>query len=149
MIGILVDADLILEALINRTGLVEDFQEFLDEVHPLIHMHVTDVGWQKIYTYTSCLKNHQIADVVIDWLKDKIQICPVNLTILQQARFSPIQDFESAVEAVSASYYKLDAIVTHKYDNFAEITHQFWIWSAEELWVRANLESQFKATRYS
>ncbi|NJM18827.1 MAG: PIN domain-containing protein [Nostocaceae cyanobacterium CSU_2_110] len=143
MIRILVDADLILEALMNRNT-VTDVRELLDKVNPLIQMYITDVGWEKIYTYLSHLQNKKVAEMVINWLQEKIQICSVNQNILQQARSSPIKDFESAVEIICASYQKLDAILTHKYDDFAEVSDNFWIWSMKELWIRANLESQLQ-----
>jgi predicted nucleic acid-binding protein len=146
VISILIDADLILEALINRNGFVEDVRELLDREHPLIQMYVTDIGWQKIYNYASRLQSPQIAEIVVNWLQDKIHICYVNQNILQQARSSPLKDFESAVELVCASYQELDAIVTQHNNNFAEAPNQFWIWSVAELWVRANLETQLQAT---
>ncbi|MDF5719323.1 MAG: PIN domain-containing protein [Rhizonema sp. PD37] len=145
MIKILVDADLILEALMNRNRFVGDINELLDRVHPLIQMYVTDIGWQKIYAYASRLRNTNIAEVVIDWLQQKIQICSVDQTIIQQARSSPLKDFESAVESVCASYQKLDAIVTHNHDDFAHDSNKFWVWSVAELGLRANLESQLHA----
>ncbi|WP_026082646.1 PIN domain-containing protein [Mastigocladopsis repens] len=147
MFRILIDADLILEALINRNGCIGDVSELLDRVHPWIQMYVTDIGWQKIYTYASRLRNTKIAEIVVDWLQEKIQICTVDQTILQQARSSPLKDFESAVELVCAGYQELDAIVTHNYDDFAEAPNKFWVWSVAELWVRANLESQLRTTR--
>jgi predicted nucleic acid-binding protein len=149
VIRILVDADLILEALINRTEFVGNVRELLDRVHPSIQMYVTDVGWQKIYDYASRFRSSKIAEIVVDWLQDKIQICSVDQTILQQARSSPLRDFESAVELVCASYQELDAIVTHKHDDFAEVSNKFWIWSVADLRLRANLENQLQATRSS
>ena len=96
MIRILVDADLILEALMNRNT-VADVREILDKVNPWIQMYITDVGWQKIYTYLSHLQNKKIAEMVINWLEEKMKICSVNQIILQQARSSPIKDFEFAL----------------------------------------------------
>ncbi|MEL6164493.1 MAG: PIN domain-containing protein [Cyanobacteria bacterium J06628_3] len=147
MIRILVDADLILEALMNRNTVV-DVREILDKVNPWIQMYITDVGWQKIYTYLSHLQNKRIAEMVINWLEEKMKICSVNQIILQQARSSPIKDFESAVEIICASYQKLDAIVTHKYDDFAEAADKLWVWSMAELWIRANLENQLQAEAF-
>lgn len=149
MIRILVDADLIIEALMNRNEVVGDIGELFDRVHPLIQMHVTDIGWQKIYTYASRLRNTNIAEIIIDWLKEKIKVCSVDQNILQQARLSPLKDFESAVELSCASYEELDAIVTHNHDDFAEVPNKFWVWSVAELWVRVNLESQLNPTTYS
>lgn len=147
MIRILVDADLILEALMNRNN-VKDVKELLDKVNPWIQMYITDVGWQKIYTYLNHLQNTKVAEIVINWLEEKINICSVNQNILQKARSSPIKDFESAVEIICASYQQLDAIVTHKYEDFAEAADKFWIWSMAELWVRANLESQLQTAHF-
>ena len=149
MFRILVDADLILEALINRNEFVENVRELLDRVHPSIQMYVTDLGWQKIYDYASRFSNTKIAQIVLDWLQDKIKICSVDRTILQQARSSPLRDFESAVELVCLSYQQLDAIVTHKHDDFALSPNKFWIWSVADLRVRANLENQLQATTTS
>lgn len=143
MIKILVDADLILEILMNREGFIGDISDFLDRVNPLIQMYITDVGWQKISTYVKCLQNKNIADVVANWLKEKVKICHVDQAMLQQARMSPLKDFESAVELSCVSSRKLDAVVTHNYDDFAQTPNKLWVWSVAELWVRAHLENQF------
>jgi predicted nucleic acid-binding protein len=141
---ILVDADLILDALINRNKLTEDVRELLDGVHPSIKMYLTDIGWQKIAAYTSRLQNSQIAEIVIDWLREKIHICIVDQQILQIARSLPLRDFESAVELVCVTDQVLDAIVTHKAEDFADAPNQLWVWSVSDLWLRANLERQLQ-----
>lgn len=146
MIRILVDADLIIEALMNRCEVGKELRELLDRTHPSIQIYITDVGWEKVCAYISRLQNHKIAEIVISCLQEKILICAIDQSILQQARFSPLKDFESAVELVCVSTQKMDAIVTHKYEDFAESPHQCWLWSAEDLWVRANLESQLQAS---
>ncbi|MBD2495111.1 hypothetical protein [Nostoc sp. FACHB-280] len=144
MFRILVDADLILDALINRNKLTEDVRELLDGVHPSIKLYLTDIGWQKIAAYTSRLQNSQIAEIVIDWLREKINICIVDQEILQIARSSPLRDFESAVEFVCVEDQVLDAVVTHKPEDFVEAPNQLWVWSAADLWLRANLERQLQ-----
>lgn len=143
MLKILVDADLILEALMNRNNCVEDVSNLLDIVHPLIQIHITDVGWQKIYNYINRLQNSQVAELVVNCLQEKIKICQIDNNILQQARSSPIEDFESAVELACLSHRQLHAIVTHKPENFANAPHHFWIWSIADLWMRANLELRY------
>ncbi len=144
MIRILVDTDLVLEALVNRNNCIEEVRELFNIVHPLIQMYVTDIGQQKIYDYISRLRNTQIADLVVAWLQKKILICYIDQYILQQARSSPLTDFESAVELACVSERNLDAIVTHNHENFAQTPNQFWVWSIADLWVRANLESQLQ-----
>jgi hypothetical protein len=146
VIGILVDADLILEALMNRNHLVGDIGELFDRVNPYIKMYVTDIGWEKIYTYASRLQSTNVAQAVIDWLKDKITICTVDRDMLQLARSLPIQDFESAVEFACASFQEISAIVTHRNEDFINVPNKFWIWSVAELRIRSSLESQLQVT---
>jgi predicted nucleic acid-binding protein len=146
VIRILLDADLILEALMNRHEFTQDIRELLDRVHPLIEMYITDVGWQKIYAYARCLKNSKIAEIVVYWLKAKIEVCQIDQHILQKARSLPLRDFESAVEFSCARYWQLDAIVTHKQEDFAVPTNKLWVWSIADLCLRANLENQLHAT---
>ncbi|MBD2196725.1 MULTISPECIES: PIN domain-containing protein [Calothrix] len=146
MLKILVDADLILEALMNRHDCVEDVGKLLDIIHPLIHVYITDVGWQKIYNYISCLQNPKVAKLVVNCLQQKIEICPIDNRILQQARSSTLKDFESAVELACVSHRHLHAIVTHKRENFADAPNKFYIWSTADLWVRANLELKYTST---
>jgi predicted nucleic acid-binding protein len=148
VIKIIFDADLILEALMNRNGLGEEVSKLLDKVHPLIQMYITDIGWQKIYTYASRLRDNKVAEIVVDWLKEKIKICHVDQTVLQQARTLTLEDFESAVELCCVSYEELDAVVTHKLSDFTQAPHKYYVWSVAELWVRVNLETQLQTTRF-
>jgi len=141
---ILVDADLILDALMNRHKLTKDVRELLDAGHPSIQIYLTDIGWQKIAAYTSRLQNTQIAEMVIEWLKEKIKICIVDQHMLQTARSLPLRDFESAVELVCVTDQSLDAIVTHKAEDFAKAPNQLWVWSVADLWLRAKLERQLQ-----
>ncbi|WGV25553.1 PIN domain-containing protein [Halotia branconii] len=146
MIRILIDADFILEALMNHNEFAEDVRELLDRVHPSIQIYLTDIGWEKIYAYVTRLKNSKIAEIVVDWLQEKIQICVVDQIILYKARSLPLHDFESAVELVCVSHQQLNAIVTHKQADFADIQNKFWVWSIADLWLRANLETQLQAS---
>lgn len=144
MIRILIDADLILEALLNRNDFAGDISQIFDRVNPFIQLFVTDIGWQKIHTCISCLQNSCATAAVLEWLKEKIHVCKVDKTIVHQARNIPILDFESAIEFTCATYRQLDAIVTHNENNFDAINHQFWVWSVDDLRVRANLETQLQ-----
>jgi len=91
--------------------------------------------------YQNCQNGNQL-------VRKKIEICSVNQSILQQARSSPIKDFESAVEIICASYQQLDAIVTHKHDDFAEPSANFWVWSMQASRTRAKLENQLQAKAF-
>jgi hypothetical protein len=147
VIKILVDADLILDALMNRKRLTGDTDIIFDHLHPLIKMYITDIGWQKIYTYASKFQNTKTAQTIADWLKEKIQVCQITQNILQEARLLPISDFESAVELACATNHNLDAIVTHQYQDFAIAIDKLWIWSVSELKIRISLENQLQKSQ--
>lgn len=146
MFSILIDGDLLLEALMNRTELTQDVSKLLDMEIPSIQMYLTNVSLQKIYAYASCLQNDQIADTVADWLVGKIKICIVNQSIMHTARLSPLKDFESAVELVCLKHYQLDAIITNQPEDFQGVVNQFYIWSFRDLWLRVNLETQLQVS---
>ncbi|MEM7553886.1 MAG: PIN domain-containing protein [Cyanobacteria bacterium P01_A01_bin.84] len=149
MIRILIDADLILEALMNRNSLVKDINDLFDKFQSFMHIYMTDVGWQKIHAYASRMQNKKNTNIVLNWLKEKIKVYSVTKTILQQARSSSLPDFESAVESLCANKQKFDAIVTHNPKNFIDVTNKLWIWSVKELCVRASLESQLQTSKFS
>ncbi|MBD2344475.1 PIN domain-containing protein [Anabaena subtropica] len=146
MFKILFDTDLILDSVMNRTESAEDVRELLENLHPSIRLYLTDVGLQKVSTYTCCLKNRKIPEVIVEWLQEQIHICAINQDLLQKARYFPLKDFESAVELACLSHYQLDAIVTNKQENFLAVANQFYIWSFTDLWLRIKLESQLQAT---
>jgi tetratricopeptide (TPR) repeat protein len=151
VIRVLVDTDLILEALLNRSGFVGEIQPLLDRVDPLIEriqMYVTDVGLQRIKTFTSRLQNIEIAEKVVDWLKERMYTCSIDGGMLKKACSSALIDFESAVELVGARNLDLDAIVTHKPDDFAEAKAFVPVWSVAKLWERLNLEGIISANNY-
>ncbi|HIK06465.1 MAG TPA: hypothetical protein IGS40_17400 [Trichormus sp. M33_DOE_039] len=146
MFRILIDTDLVLEALMNRTELTADVSQLLERVDPSIQMYLTNVGLQKIYTYAACLQNSH-ADTVVNWLIEKMQICIVDQMIIKTARKSAIKNFESAVEVVCLKHYQLDAIITNQSDDFIDAVNPVRIWCFRDLWLRVNLETQFQVSR--
>ncbi|MEA5568998.1 hypothetical protein [Anabaena sp. UHCC 0399] len=146
MFRILIDADLILEAVMNRSELTADVSKLLEMVDSSIQMYLTNVGLQKIYAYTACLKNRQMANIVVDWLGENIKICIVDQSMMHTARLSPLKNFESAVEVVCLNHYQLNAIITNQPEDFRELVNRFYIWSFRDLWLRVNLETQLQVS---
>jgi tetratricopeptide (TPR) repeat protein len=152
MIRVMVDADLILEALLNRSLWEIEVQSVLDRVSPTkqsMEMHVTDIGLQKIKLLASRLQNRQVADTAIEWIRERMQTFAVEKSTLQTACLSPLKDFESAIELASANFLDLDAIVTHKPDDFAIARHSFPIWSVDRLRECLALESLLSPQKYN
>lgn len=149
MYKILFDADLILDAVMNRSEFAEDVKALLDNSHQSMCLYLTDAGLQKVSAYTHGFKNQHISDVVVEWLQAQMQICTIDQALLQKSRYLSVKDFESAVELACLNHYQLDAIVTHKLEDFNAASYQFRVWSFAQLWLRIDLESQLQATTFS
>ncbi|HLP90837.1 MAG TPA: PIN domain-containing protein [Nostocaceae cyanobacterium] len=139
---VLVDADLLLEALMNRSKNGVNTRELLNIDNSGIQLYLTDLGWQKIYAYTSRFHNDKINATVVNILQNKFYICSVDCEVLQTACSLWQLDFESSVELACVTKQKLNAIVTHKPEDFAAVTNQFQVWSLIDLLHRSHLEVQ-------
>lgn len=87
MYKILFDTDLILDTVMNRTECAEDVRKLLDNLDPSIQLYITDVGLQKVSTYTYCLNKSTIPEIILEWLQEQINICVVDYELVQKARF--------------------------------------------------------------
>jgi predicted nucleic acid-binding protein len=120
MLQVLVDADMVLEALLNRSRFVADSEALVEIVQTRkIQGYICELGLEKIYSVASRLENSLAAEEVVCGIQAMMRRCPVDANLLQQARSLNIQDFESAVEVACAIAFKLGAIVTQKPEDFA------------------------------
>lgn len=120
MLQVLVDADIVLEALLNRSRFVADSEVLVEIVRTQkLQGYICELGLEKIYSVASRLGNPQVASEVVYGIQAMMLLCPVDSNLLQQARLLDIEDFESAVEVACAIALKLGAIVTQKPQDFA------------------------------
>ena len=116
---VLVDADAILEMLLNR-------QQFAPEAEQLWQVlqlwpfqgYVSAVGLARIQGLVSCLWDFAIADEITTSLQTFLTLCPVDNTMRDAVRASPIPDLESAVEVACAQAMDIAAIVTQRPQDF-------------------------------
>lgn len=120
MLQVLVDADMVLEALLNRSRFVADSEALVKIVQTQkIQAYICELGLEKIYSVASRLENSLAAEEVVCGIQAMMLLCPVDANLVQQARSLNIQDVESAVEVACAIAFKLGAIVTQKPEDFA------------------------------
>lgn len=120
MMKILIDADMVLEALVNRSGFVahsKDLWELVQTEH--IQGYISELGLKKIRSFAKKLETSKNAKKVVDGIKAKMSICSIDSHLVQQARSLDITDFESAVEVACAITMNIGAIVTQQPQNFA------------------------------
>jgi RNA polymerase sigma factor (sigma-70 family) len=124
----LIDADLLLESLLNRfplSGSAETLWTMLELQE--IEGYLTTTGLEKILSICKKLAGVEAADEIAWNIENIVSMCPVDLEILRDARVSKLKDFESAVELACAEAYGFDAIVTETPEHFEEVETQIFL----------------------
>jgi predicted nucleic acid-binding protein len=113
MIRVLVDADLILEVLLNRSSFVAEAEKAFEMLQQKwIQGYVSQLGLEKINSALSKLEDSQTAQEIVVSIERVVKTCYVDLKLMQQARSLNITDFESAVEVACATATNIGAILT-------------------------------------
>lgn len=142
MMKILVDADMVLEVLLYRSGFIADVEDLWNLVPEQIQGYISEVGLDKIRSFAKRLGTSQDAKKVVADIKAKMSICSINSHLLQQARLLDIGDFESAVEVACAITMNIGAIVTQEPQNF--VGADLPVMSVGDLLKRQPLETSLK-----
>jgi predicted nucleic acid-binding protein len=139
MIRVLVDADLLLEVLLNRSGFVADAEEAFEILQSQrFQGYVSELGLEKIHSVLSKLEGSDVAEEIVAAIEETVETCCVNSTLVQQARSLNIRDFESAVEVVCATATNIGAILTSDPQAFAGADLP--VLQVCDLWQRQHLE---------
>jgi hypothetical protein len=137
MMKILVDADMVLEALLNRSRFPAYFEDLWDLVPEQIQGYISEPGLEKIRIFANLNADEVISDIEAD-----LSICSIDSHLLQQARLLDIRDFESAVEVACAITRNIGAIVTQEPQNF--VGSDLPVLSVGDLLKRQSLETSLK-----
>ncbi|NJL80854.1 MAG: PIN domain-containing protein [Richelia sp. SM2_1_7] len=135
-VKVMVDADVLIELFINRSGFVENSEKLLAEIEKSrqVEVYVTD----------KCLKRIQLEEGLGEdgaLYVEKIlcgRVIRITKSIRDEARTYCLPDFDSAEEVVCAKNEQLSAIITQNPNNFSG-TNNLLILSVEELFVRLQL----------
>lgn len=139
-VKVLLDADVLLELFVNRSGFVEDVERLLAEIEKSrqVEVYVTD----------KCLKRIRIEDDLGDEASSFVEemvrgrVIKIDSDIRAMARVSCLQDYDSAEELACANARNLDAIITQNPQNFDGSTLP--IWSVASLLERISLEKSLE-----
>ncbi|MDZ8033935.1 DUF1822 family protein [Nostoc sp. DedSLP04] len=125
---ILVDADVLLEVLLNRNGLVDDAEKIWKLTqNRQIEAYITEIGLDKIYSFCTELADSDVAYKIVTSIQAIVSRCSLNRTLIEQARLSKLEDFESAVELTCAKEMELDGVVTLNVPSFAGADFRVWL----------------------
>lgn len=119
MTRILLDADVILDVLLDRPQFV-DQAAALWEAHEqgMIEGHISAITPVNVFYIARKLKNAETAKLAVERLIGTFRVCGVNQAILQQALLLSISDYEDAVQLASAMSYRLDALITRNLKDY-------------------------------
>lgn len=144
---VLLDADVILELFINRSGYVEDAERLLMEIEqsPQIEIYVTELCLKKISFYLTQPESN-LAEDAIAGIKAMLnnRIISIDHSHIEQARRISIHDFDSAVELACATAMNFNAIVTQNPEKFTGA--KLPVLSIKEWLKRQKLEKMFEDT---
>lgn len=116
---VLFDTDIVLDLLLDRPGFAEA-AEALFELHDLgvLQGYVSAITPFNVNYIARKVLGRAHAEEAIYELLASLDVCPVNLAILQAALALPISDFEDAAQTASAQALGLDAIVTRNLGDY-------------------------------
>lgn len=121
---VLVDTNIILDALLERQPFVTDAKVLLEAIRQgRIQGYVTATTLTNIfYIVRRGTRSIERARQAVSFTLGLMKICAVNRAILEAAYASNLTDFEDAVQLACAIAENVDAIITRDRDDFAEAT---------------------------
>ncbi len=121
---VLVDTNIVLDALLEREPFVRDARALLEATRSQqIQGYVTATTLTNIfYIVQRQTRNLESARQAVSMTLTLMEVCPVNRDTLEAAFASNLRDFEDAVQLACAMASRLDAIVTRNAQDFAGAT---------------------------
>ncbi len=121
---VLVDTNIVLDALLAREPFVEDARASLEATRSQqIQGYVAATTLTNIfYIVRRQTRNVERAREAVSMTLTLMEVCPVNRDILDAAFSSNLRDFEDAVQLACAMASRLDAIITRNAQDFAGAT---------------------------
>ncbi|WP_414588760.1 hypothetical protein [Scytonema sp. PCC 10023] len=137
VLKVLVDADLIVSVLDEKSNAFEDAGTLLTDIMPFpnIHLYITDLPLEKILSCKEKVAREEVASKFREKFRDTIIPYKAHLNyFIEEQVVQPTENkrnFECEVETACAIAYGIDAVVTHKKEDFAG--SDLLVWSVTEL----------------
>ena len=120
---VLLDNDVVLDFLTARQPFFTEAEQIFRHLdNGKIDCFVSAITPINVFYIVRKLSGKDVALQSVKDLLNAVQVCQTNFQILQNATFSPITDYEDAVQHESALAENLDAIVTRNKKDFTNST---------------------------
>jgi hypothetical protein len=123
----IVDADLVIEGILNRSRTSLSAIIFWKEAQKtFVNIYLTDIGYKRL---SSLLKPLVLIDEDVNEITKRVDLCfkPIEVSheMIMDARKLNLEDFESAIEIVCARKYKANGIFTNYKKDFEFLDQYF------------------------
>lgn len=119
MMLVLLDTDVVLDYLLDRAPFAEDAAVIWESgERGEAGLFVAAITPLNLYYVARKLKGAAAARQLVSSLLKACRVCTLDQTILLAAQTTTMPDFEDAVQAVSAEFFGLDAVVTRNPTDF-------------------------------
>lgn len=116
---VLIDTNIVLDFLQDREPFVEHAARLFERIDTgEIEGFIAATTVTNIYYIIRRVAGRVVAQDAINQVLNNLNICAVNLEILQQALASDFEDFEDAVQYACAVVHSVDALVTRDASGF-------------------------------
>jgi predicted nucleic acid-binding protein len=120
MMRALVDTNILLDLVLDRTPFVEDATVIWDACRAERFIgYVSAISPLNVFYVVRRARDGAIARQAVEDVLAAFDVCSVDAEALETALALPLKDFEDAVQLASALAYQLDAIVTRDPNDFA------------------------------
>ena len=146
----LIDADIILEYLLNREEFRIEAEYLWRKIeYQQFEAFITEVDLKKLTFILAQLTNTNDRVEVFEDLQKLIKICHINQDTIHKARTSHLRSFDAAIQVVCATQMNLDAIVAWNFEYFDIETSIIKVFSLHEFCIfvlDTNFSEQSKKT---
>ena len=123
MMRVLLDTDVILDVFLKREPFAEAAAElWRANEQGLYEGYVSAITPVNLFYVARRIKDVTVAHTAVTELLAAFHVCPIDQLTLQSALALPFQDYEDAVQHMSAASSQLDAIVTRDAQDYAQAT---------------------------
>ena len=120
MMLVLLDTNVVLDYLLDRAPFADDAAAIWDAgERGEVGLFVAAITPLNLYYVARKLKGAAVARQLVASLLKACRVCTLDQTILLAAQTATMPDFEDAVQAVSAEFFGLDAVVTRNPTDFS------------------------------
>jgi hypothetical protein len=120
---VLFDTDIVLDLVLDREPFVKAAAAlFVLHEQERMDAYISGITLVKVFYLTRKFKGIESARQAVKELLATLSVCPLDQSVLEDARTLSFADYEDAVQHTSATASQLDAIITRNLDDYRNAT---------------------------